>query len=258
MPTTIKQIAEKLEEFAPLRLQESYDNCGLQIGDENTVVRNILVTIDITEEVLEEAKQKNCELIICHHPMIFRGLKHVTNSNMIERCVKYAIKNDIAIYASHTCLDKAKNGVSFKLAKLLGLNNLQPLEREEEGLGCIGYLAEPEDELSFLKRVKELVQTGCIRHTTLLGKKIEKVALCGGAGVEFLDKAIEAQADIYLTGDIKYHDFFLPEKRIILADIGHFESEQFTKELIYDVLYEKNSNFAIHYSEITTNPIKYL
>ncbi len=364
--TTVKDIAKKLEAFAPLRYQESYDNSGLLVGDANAEVKGILISIDCTEDVLKEAKEKGCNMLVCHHPLIFRGLKRLTGSNYVQRCAMYAIKNDIAIYACHTNLDKMPTGVSFKLAEKIGLKNIEPLAGEEEtvyklvtfvpseytetvaqtlfdagagtigaydecsyrssgngtfkagndcnpfcgeigkrhtepeerlevivksadkgkvikallsshpyetpafdlfethigytyaGLGCIGELETEEDELEFLKRVKALIGIGCIRHTPLKGKKIKKVALCGGAGHEFLSLAELKGADIYMTSDIKYHEFFDAENNTVLADIGHFESEQFTKELFFDVIYEKNSKFVIQYSEIKTNPIKYL
>lgn len=364
--TTVSDIAKKLEAYAPLRYQESYDNSGLLIGDPKSVVTGVLLSIDCTEEVLKEAKEKECNMVVSHHPLIFGGLKRLVGSNYVQRCAAYAIKNDIAVYACHTNMDKMPNGVSFKLAEKLGLKNIRPLATEEEtvyklvtfvpgshteavadalfaagagtigeydecsyrtsgngtfkahegcnpfcgsigerhtepeerlevivkacdktkviqallnahpyetpaydlfedrigfspvGLGCVGELDRAEDELPFLNRVKELIRIGCIRHTSLRGKPIVRVALCGGAGHEFLGLAKANHADIYLTSDIKYHEFFDAENDIILADIGHFESEQFTKEIFYDVIYEKNSNFVIHKSEIKTNPIKYL
>lgn len=364
--TTVSDIAKKLEAYAPLRYQENYDNSGLLIGDPSATVTGILLSIDCTEDVLKEAKEKGCNMVVAHHPLIFRGLKRITGSNYVQRCAAYAIKNDIAIYACHTNLDKMPNGVSFKLAEKLGLKNIRPLASEEEtvyklvtfvpcshtetvvdalfaagagtigeydecsyrtsgkgtfkahagsnpfcgnigerhtepedrlevivksgdkanvvkallnahpyetpafdlfenkigyapvGIGCIGDLEQAEDEQAFLTRVKELIGIGSIRHTPFRNKKIVRVALCGGSGHEFLKKAEALGADIYLTADIKYHEFFDAEGDTLLADIGHYESEQFTKEIFYDVIYEKNSNFVIHKSEINTNPIKYL
>lgn len=362
---TIKDIAQKLERLAPLHYQESYDNSGLLIGDMNQDVKGILLAIDCTEDVLKEAKEKGCNLLVVHHPLIFRGLKRITGRNYVERCVAYAIKNDIAIYACHTNLDKVQNGVSFKLAQKLGLKNIGTLAQEEEcvyklvtfvphahtdkvlqslfdagagsigeydecsyihsgtgtfranenchpfcgeigrrhaepedrievivkgqdknkvvkalianhpyetpaydlfetkigfsqsGLGCYGELESAISETDFLQKCKAITGIGCIRHTALRGKDIKKVALCGGAGHEFLNDAIAKGADIYLTSDVKYHEFFDAEGQIVLADIGHFESEQFTKDIFYDAIYEKNSNFVIHYTEIKTNPINY-
>ena len=364
--TTVSDIAKKLEAYAPLRYQESYDNSGLLIGDPSATITGILLSIDCTEDVLKEAKEKGCNMVVAHHPLIFRGLKRITGSNYVQRCAAYAIKNDIAIYACHTNLDKMPNGVSFKLAEKLGLKNIRPLASEEEtvyklvtfvpcshtetvvdalfaagagtigeydecsyrtsgkgtfkahagsnpfcgnigerhtepedrlevivksgdkanvikallnahpyetpafdlfenkigyapvGIGCIGDLEQAEDEQAFLTRVKELIGIGSIRHTPFRNKKIVRVALCGGSGHEFLKKAEALGADIYLTADIKYHEFFDAEGDTLLADIGHYESEQFTKEIFYDVIYEKNSNCVIHKSEINTNPIKYL
>lgn len=255
----IKDIAKKLEQLAPLHYQESYDNSGLQVGDAETEVKGVLLSIDCTEAVLDEAKAKGCNLVVTHHPLIFRGLKRLTGQNHVERCVLKAIKNDIAIYACHTNLDKMANGVSHKLAEKLGLKNPQPLDGDENaGLGCIGELEATENAATFLQRVKQTLGLGCIRHTALPEEGVKKVAVCGGAGQEFLGLAADKGADIYLTADIKYHEFFDADGRIALADIGHYESEQFTKEIFFDAIYEKNSNFAIQYSEIKTNPINYL
>lgn len=260
----INEITALIEEYAPLDYQESYDNCGMQVGDSEQEIKGVLITLDVTEEVIEEAIRKECNLIISHHPLIFRGQKRLCGLTSIERCVMKAIKNDIAIYSSHTCMDKAAKGVSAKMAEKIGLIDVRPLETEchggeEIGLGVIASLPQEEDATTFLKRVKNIFQVGCIRHTRIeQNKKVKVVALCGGSAFEFMETAIQKSADIYLTADVKYHQFFETEGRIILADIGHFESEQYTKEIFYGIISKINPKFAVYISESKTNPINYL
>jgi len=363
---TVKSICELIEEVAPLALQESYDNAGLLVGNSQMEVTYVLVCIDITEEVIEEAIQKNCNLIISHHPLIFSGLKRLTGQNEVQRCVAKAIKNDIAIYAAHTNLDNVLQGVNGKIAEKIGLVNtriLQPkqnallklityvprlhsyavrqalfnagageignydscsfnmegvgtfqandkanpfvgnsneLHSEPEtrievilpeylkfkvlevllkthpyeepaydfialqnswnqvGAGLIGELDVEEDELFFLNRIKTIFNQSGIRYTNLLGKKIKRVAVCGGSGSSFLSDAISAKADVYISGDFKYHEFFDAQNRILIADIGHFESEQFTKDIFFEIITKKMPTFAVQISDIKTNPINYL
>lgn len=254
------EIARQIEEVCPLHYQESYDNCGFQVGDPNSDVTGILISLDVTEEVIDEAIQKGCNMIISHHPLIFGGLKKITPSNYVSRCVIKAIENHITIYAGHTNVDKYPKGVSYKLAEKLGLTDVDFLcEEDGYGLGSIGLLKEEKDPVQFLNEIKEMLNVGCIRHTNLPeGKKIKKVALCGGSGHEFLPIAIQKNADIYLTADIKYHQFFDADNRIILADLGHFESEQFTKEIFYEIVSKNNANFAVYFSDSKTNPINYI
>ena len=362
----VKSICDLIEEVAPLSLQESYDNAGLLVGDSQMEITSILVSIDITEEVIDEAIRKNCNLIVSHHPLIFSGLKQLTGQNEVQRCVAKAIKNDIAIYASHTNLDNVLQGVSGKMAEKIGLKNIQILQPKQNvllklvtyspvlhayairqalfeagagqignydncsfnsdgtgtfranekaqpfvgnldelhsepetrievvlpdylrnkvlevllkahpyeepaydfiplqnawnqvGAGVVGDLEEAEDELIFLNRIKNIFNIPTIRHTNLLGKAIQRVALCGGSGSSFLSDAMNANADVYLTGDIKYHEFFEAQKRILIADIGHFESEQFTKEIFHEIITKKMPTFAVQISDSKTNPINYL
>ena len=362
----IKEITNYLETIAPLSYQENYDNAGLIVGDSTVEVTGILVCLDSTEEIVQEAIAKGCNLIIAHHPIVFGGLKKFTGKNYVERTVIKAIKNDIAIYAIHTNLDNVIAGVNGKIAELLGLKNIRvlapkesmlkklvtfvPLEAKElvlsalfeAGAGHIGnysecsysahgegtYLAnekatpnkgdsskrhlEPEvkveviytkekegriiaslnnahpyeevaydliqltntsnqigagiigelsDEvapLQFLKDLKVTMQTQCVRHTKILAKPIKIVALCGGAGSFLLRDAIAQQADVFITGDFKYHEFFDADNQLIIADIGHFESEQFTIALLVSFLKEKFTTFAIRLTEKETNPIQYL
>lgn len=362
----LKEIIKELEAFAPLAYQEQYDNSGLIVGNPDTDVNAALLCLDSTEEVIEEAIAKKCNLVIAHHPIVFSGLKKITGKNYVERAIIKAIKNDIAIYACHTNLDNVSLGVNKVIADKFSLKNLQILspknkilkrlitfapEKDAEkvrealfaagaghigdydkcsfnsvgtgtfkgdentdphigepgkftetkevkietiypypiegqvlkalkyahpyeevaydifnlenkygrvGSGMIGELEKEEDSFSFLKKVKEVMKSACIRHTALPDKKIKKVAVCGGSGSFLLNDAIAAGADIFITADYKYHQFFDADNKIVIADIGHYESEQYTVELIYEVINKKFPKFAFRFSEINTNPIHYL
>ncbi len=366
MKSTVQDICSLIEEYAPLALQESYDNAGLLAGNAAMEVEGILLCIDVTEAVIDEAIEKNCNLIISHHPLIFVGLKRFTGENYIQRCVIKAIRNDIALYAAHTNMDSVMNGVNGKIAEKIGLRNINilrakqnsllklitfvpdkhvdsvrttlfevgaghignydscsynmdgfgtfranepanpfvgnigeihqekekrvevilpsylkskalkallsvhpyeepaydviPLQNEwkEVGTGIVGELEQEESEVQFLQRLKSIFNLSVVRHTDFLGKKIKKVAVCGGAGSSFLDDAISQKADIYISGDFKYHDFFSAENKIMIADVGHYESEQFTKDIFYEIITKKIPTFAIQISEVKTNPINYL
>ena len=354
-----------LEEIAPLSLQEGYDNAGLITGDENAHCTGMLISLDATIAVVEEAIQKGCNLIISHHPIVFSGLKKITGKNYVQKAVISAIKNDIALYAIHTNLDNVLNGVNGKIAGLLGLKNLSilspkedqlkklytfvplthadkvrqsifdaggghignyeecsfngegfgtfrgdsgtdpfvgkpgELHRENEikvevifpawiesriiknllaahpyeepaydiirldnrfsstGSGIIGEMKEPLDEKSFLKALKEKFKLNVIRHTGLLNKQVSKVAICGGAGSFLISSALSAGADVFITADIKYHEFFDANDRMIIADIGHYESEQFTINLLQEFLEQKFPTFAVLKTEVNTNPVRY-
>lgn len=360
------ELTRFLEELAPLHLQESYDNAGLLVGSPEKEIHKALVTLDVTDAVLVEAREKGCDLIIAHHPLIFGGLKKLTGSTMVERLVVEAIKADIAIYALHTNLDNVHSGVNRILGEKLGLTGLRilapkagllrklvtfcpvkeaeavrtalfgagagqigeydscsfnlegtgsfrgsdntypfvgekgklhheneirietiypvykerlilnslfeahpyeevaydiyPLQNEHPrvGAGMIGLLQEPLTEVDFLNHVKKITGIPGIRHSALSNRKLHRVAFCGGAGSFLIKDAIRNQADVFLTGDIKYHDFFLGEDKMLIADIGHYESEKFVKELIYSNLIEKFSNFAVLISEANTNSVNYL
>lgn len=361
----VKEITAIIEAYAPLPLQENYDNAGLILGNQTDEVSGVLICLDSTEAIIEEAIATNCNLIIAHHPILFSGLKKLNGNTYIERAIIKAVKNNIAIYAAHTNLDNAYNGVSFKMAEKLSLINCKTLapkkhllnklvtfcpidnadavrnalfengagnignysacsfkskglgtfkgndsttpfvgkptqlhsEKEvkietiipfynldkaisaminahpyEEvaydiyalenqwkntGSGIIGDLEIEQDDQLFLKKIKSALNTACVRHTPLLNKKIKKVALCGGAGSFLLPQAINEGADIFISADFKYHQFFDADSKIIIADIGHYESEQFTSELFYEILTKKIPNFAIRLSEKNTNPINY-
>lgn len=369
----IQQVIDFFEELAPLHYAETFDNVGLIVGDKNAVVSSILVSHDTLEEVIDEAIEKNCNLIVSFHPILFSGLKKITGNSYVERVVIKAIKHDIAIFAIHTALDNAWNGVNAILCDRLGLikpkilipkketikklvtyvpnteaealrqalfnagagnignydhcsfslkgtGTFKPNEEanptkgqkgkthlEEEtqinitfpahleatilkalfknhsyeevayeittientnqkiGMGMIAELPKAQDELSFLKAVKKTLGVGCIKHSGLLNKEIKKVAVLGGSGSFAIDTAKRAGADVFLTGDLKYHDFYKAEKQLLLADIGHYESEQFTKFELVEFITKKITNFAPAFkrgkvitSEVNTNPIKYL
>lgn len=361
----VNDIIKVLENYAPPMLQENYDNSGLILGNNLQIVEKVLICVDVTEEVVDEAISKQCNLIISHHPIIFKGLKKINGKNYVERAIIKSIQNQIAIYAIHTNLDNVIYGVNSIFAEKLGLKNIKVLEPKndflfklvtfcpyshadivrqsifEAGAGKIGkydscsynvdgegtfkalenanpfvgelnklhtekevrietifpkYLQndiinalmnshpyeevaydiyplvntfntigsgligeiEPIDELDFLKKVKIICENKYIRHSELLKNKINKVAICGGSGSFLIQKAIQENADVILTGDIKYHDFFEADKKIVIADIGHYESEQFVKELINTIINKNFPNFAVEISKMDINPIYYL
>ncbi|MEO8111087.1 MAG: Nif3-like dinuclear metal center hexameric protein [Ginsengibacter sp.] len=360
----ISDVIECLEDFAPLSLQENYDNAGLLTGKRSDECSGILTTLDVTEGVLQEAVKNNCNLIVAHHPIIFGGLKKLTGSNYVERIIISAIKNDIAIYAIHTNLDNVINGVNKMIAEKLGLQDVEVLspaknilkklvtfspeknaedirnalfvaggklgnysecsfnvegmgtfkagvgadpyvgeigKRHEEnetrievifparsqkkiikslkdahpyeevaydiyaldnelrdtGSGLVGNLISPLSEEDLLSRLQTEFALQVIRHSPLLGKKVSKIALCGGAGSFLIPLAKSSGAEAYITSDVKYHEFFDADGEILLADIGHFESEQFTISLLADILKEKFPNFAVQKTKIKTNPVHY-
>lgn len=361
----IRDIIRELEKKAPLSLQESYDNAGLLTGNADWECRGVLCTLDATEAVILEARERGCNLVVAHHPIIFGGLKKLNGKNYVERTVITAIKNDIAIYAIHTNLDNVLDGVNDRIADRLGLTNRrilspkagqlmklytfvphaqanqvrealfaagaghigeysetsfnsegtgtfkgsentnpfagQPGKRHEEkevkievilpaylqpsvvkalweahpyeevaydlvslsndnqlvGSGLLGELPEALDETGFLHMLKTSFELKMVKHTPLLGKKIKKVAVCGGSGSFLSGKALAAGADVYVTSDIKYHEFFDANDRILLADIGHWESEQFTTDLLVEILQAKFPTFAVLKSGVKTNPVHY-
>lgn len=361
----IKDVTRELEKLAPIAYQENYDNAGLLIGNQETEISGVLLTLDVTEEVIEEARNKNCNLIVAHHPIIFKGLKKLNGSNYIERTVINAIKNDIAIYATHTNLDHVALGVNHKIAERLGLQNVKILapksqilkkltfftplshtqiildalfeagagrigkykdcsfraegtgtffpdefanptigspgkletvnehrveimfpsfleskiisvlrkvhpyeevayylhvlenENQEVGAGAVGDLKEAMDPESFLNFLKVQMNASVIKYTKPVNKLIKRVAVCGGAGSFLLSNAKGAKADVFVTADYKYHEFFDAENSIMICDMGHYESEVFTKNLLYTYLSGIFSNFALCLSEVNTNPVSY-
>ena len=258
---TIKNVSDYLEEIAPLNQAEDFDNVGLLIGNETTEVKGVLVTLDTLEETVDEAIKKKCNLIVSFHPIIFSGLKKINGKSYVEKVVMKAIQNNIAIYATHTALDNSKVGVSAKMCEVLGLSNnsiLLPKDDGAIGMGMIGNLPKPMKEEDFLTFTKKTFKTNGIRYSNKTGKLVKKVAVLGGSGSFAITDAIHKKADVYISADFKYHDFFKAEDKILLIDVGHYESEQFTKNLLVDYLTKKFTSFAIILSEKSTNPIYYL
>ena len=259
----VSEIIGCITDIAPLKWQESWDNAGLLVGDANMLVDKALVTLDVTEAVIDEAVEKGFHLVISHHPVIYRPLKHLLPENTIERTIMKAIKNDIAIACMHTNLDNSYLGVSKWLADKMGLKNLEvlePMNVEEDvvtGGGMVGELEKAMDEKEFLSLVKKNLGCDALRHSDFLGKRIKKVAVCGGSGFFLLNNVKRCKADAYVTADIKYHDFFEADGQLLLVDAGHYETEQFTKELIADVILKKFCNFAVSISSVKTNSINY-
>jgi len=362
---TIKELVSFLNKTIPPRLQEEYDNAGLIVGSSDQEITGVLVAVDVTEKVIDEAVEKNVNFILAHHPLIFSGLKSLTGEDHIERTIIKAIKNDIAVFSAHTNLDNLYNGVNFKIAEKIGLDeveilrprknalvklaffvphdqadkvreavfeagageigdydscsyNLQgegtfragegadpyvgekgelhfeaetrveaifpayltnevvskmieahpyeevaydlyPLlnEDKESGPGVVGNLKQPLSVDDFLKMLKDTFSTEGIRYTNFKEHNVKKVAICGGSGSFLLKDAIRKNADAFITADFKYHQFFDADGKILITDIGHYESEEVTKEIFYEILRENFHNFAVHLSKVNTNPINY-
>lgn len=259
----LKEVTDCLEAFAPLNLQENYDNSGLIVGNPDQEVNGCIIALDCIEEVVQEAIDKNINLIIAHHPIVFSGLKQFTGKNYVERTIMKAIKHDVAIYAIHTNLDNVFEGVNKKIGELLGVNNrtiLSPKTKEDSliGAGMIGDLDNEMDENAFLSHVKNAFNAGVVRYTALKNKPVKRVAWCGGSGSFLLKEAKRQKADVFVTSDFKYHQFFDAENEVVIVDIGHFEGEQYTNELISKVLSEKFPKFVIRFTEVNTNPVNYL
>ena len=250
----IKEIIAALERIAPLPLQESYDNAGLQCGLTETEASGALLCLDVTEAVLQEAVDLGCNLVVSHHPLLFHGLKQVSDTTLVERCLRMAIQNDICLYAAHTNLDNAEDGVNYKIAEKLGLIDVQPLSPS----GILGYLPEGEDSLAFLQRVKQAFHVEALQHNQLLERPVQSVAICGGAGDFMLQAAIEAEADAFLTGEMHYHTWFGHEQEIQIAVLGHYESEQFTREIFRSVIEQTAPLLPVYDTTVCTNPIHIL
>ena len=267
----IKEVVFALERFAPLPLQESYDNAGLQVGLTEAEASGALLCLDVTEEVIDEAVSLGCNLVVSHHPLLFRGLKAVSDRNLAERCVRKAILNDIVIYSAHTNLDNAEDGVNFKIAEKLDLEQVRLLQphavkvkdggREYAvmaGSGVVGTLSEPEDSLKFLQRMKSVFHVECLMHNDLLQRPVRKVVICGGAGDFLLDEAVAQGADAFVTGEMHYHQYFGREQEIQIAVLGHYQSEQYTKEIFYSIIGDVCPELPLYMTSVDTNPIKYL
>ena len=258
----VKDIADVIEDFAPKRLQESYDNAGLQIGNPEMDVTAALLCLDVTEEVLDEAIERHCNMIVYHHPMIFKGLKEVTGRTATERIVIKAIRENVAIYSAHTNLDSAWEGVSHEIAHVLDMSEISVLEPKDDnpstGLGVIGKI-QPTPKIEFLRKIKEAFKVKCLRYSSQSPQLVvRKAAICGGSGASLIREAIRNGADIIITGDVKYHDFTTYGLDIIIADIGHYESELCTKKIFSRIIREKYPDFVTYFAEAETNPIKYM
>lgn len=362
----IKDIIREIERYAPLPLQEDFDNSGVQVGDVNRAATGALLCLDVTEDIVDEAIARECNLIISHHPLAFKPFKSLCGTSYIERCMIKACKYDLVIYAAHTNMDNVQGGVNYKLAEKIGLQNIRilspqkdallklvtfvplpyvetvrnalfnagagttgnydscsfnlygdgtfragegahpfvgkigevhcenearietvlpafrrlpvmralrsvhpyeepvfdfyPLKNtwEQAGSGIVGELPAEEDELTFLLQIKDLFNVPCVKHSSLTGRPIREVAICGGSGAFLVKDAISYGADIFITGEARYNDYYDVEDRILLAVIGHYESEVCTKEIFYNILSEKFPTFALHLSNVNSNPVKYL
>lgn len=251
------QIIELIEKVAPLSWQESWDNSGLQIGQRDQQVTSALLCTDVTEAIVAEALEKGCEMIISHHPLLFHGLRCIDGTTMQQRCVIEAIKHNLVIYSSHTAMDSFVDGVSGYMAKKLGMTNYYLLTADAlgtHGLGVIGELSEPMSNDEFLQLLADTFSVASIRYVPKRNEDeaLSKVALCGGAGSEFLETAIKQGADAFVSADFKYHDLQQAEGRVAVFDIGHFESEHFTKEIFRDIL---KDYIRCELAESDVNPI---
>lgn len=265
----VKEILGALEEFAPLALQDGYDNAGLQIGlAEDAEATGALLCLDVTEDVVDEAVLRGCNLIVSHHPLLFRPVKSITGNDYIGRVILKAIQQKVAIYAAHTNLDAAYGGVNFKMAEKLELQNIEWLspkasyeyagEIRTAGEGIIASLPTPMSQKDFMERVKEIFGLRSLRVNHAAKGQISRVALCGGSGASLIPKAVEQGADAFITGEIGYHRFFGYEDQLLLMEIGHYESEQYTLELLYQIISRKAPGLQVCRTKLQTNPINYL
>lgn len=260
----ITEVVSALERFAPLPLQADYDNAGMQIGLTEAEVSGALLCLDVNEQIVDEAIRKGCNLIVAHHPLIFRKLRRITGEDYVQRIVMKAIKNDIAIVAMHTNLDSAKGGVNYKIAEKMGLKELEWMGSQQNvggidgGEGVIGTLSEAMAADDFVLMLKKVFGVECVMANELIRRKISRVALCGGAGDFLLQDAINAGADAFVTGEMHYHQYFGHEQEIQIAVIGHYQSEQFTIELLKEIIERDCPGVKCTMTETNTNPIIYL
>ena len=259
----IKEVVSALERFAPLPLQEGFDNAGLQVGLTEAEVSGALLCLDVTEKIVDEAVEKGCNMIISHHPLIFRPLKRILGENDVQRAVAKAIKNDIPILSMHTNMDNAQGGVNFKIAEKMQLTGVRFFaEKEVDGIKCgsgtIGELKEPMAADDFVVMLKKTFDVECVQCNQLLRRPIQRVAICGGAGSFLLPEAIALGADAFVTGEMHYHEYFAHEQEIQIAVIGHYQSEQFTKEIFKSIIEEECKGVRTVLTDQNTNPIIYL
>jgi dinuclear metal center YbgI/SA1388 family protein len=268
MTINVRNIIAALEQIAPLPLQESYDNAGLQVGLTEVEVSGALLCLDVTEQVLQEAVEHHCNMVIAHHPLLFRGVKHLGDATLVERCLRFAVKHDIAIYAAHTNLDSVAGGVNYKIAEKLGLSSVELIQpktyraadgtERAYGAGVIAKLPEPLDAEEFLLTTKSVFGVHTLFHNELLKRPVTSVAICGGAGDFLLDDAVALGADAFLTGEMHYHQYFGYEQKIQIGVLGHYQSEKFVTELFRDALHERFPSLPIYETTVVTNPICYM
>ena len=270
----IKEVLNALERFAPLPLQESWDNAGLQVGLTEAEVSGALLCVDVTSSIVDEALDKGCNLIVSHHPLLFRGLKRIAALNDVERAVMKAIQHGVAIISMHTNMDNARGGFNFRIAEKLGLSNVTFMAPRtvgcsdgaaggdsvavECGSGVVGELEEPMVSCDFVLKVKRTFDVECAMCNELLRRPVRRVAICGGAGDFLLDEAISLGADAFITGEMHYHQYFGHEQEIQLCVIGHYQSEQYTTEIFRDIMTRDCPGVETVIAETNTNPILYL
>ena len=252
-----------LERFAPLPLQESWDNAGLQVGLTETEVSGALLCLDVNEKIVDEAIQKGCNLVVSHHPLLFRGLKTISDLTDVQRTVMKAVQKGVCVISMHTNMDNAKGGVNYKMAEKLGLRDVQFLAPKtvdgvESGSGVVGELPEAQAADDFVLAVKKAFGVECAMCNELLRRPVRKVALCGGAGDFLLDEALKAGADAFITGEMHYHQYFGYEQQIQICVIGHYQSEQYTAEIFRDIIEKECPGVRTCIAETCTNPILYL
>ncbi len=251
----VQDVASAIETFAPLSLQAEYDNSGLVVGRRDDVVSGVLIAVDLTEAVIEEALELGVNMIVTHHPIIFSPLKRLSSSSNVERCVEMAIRERIAVYAAHTNLDSAPQGMSWHLGGQLDLRGVEVLD--SDGYGVVGDLVDEVDVDIFMERVASLLGVEMLRHSDIVGRNVKRVAICTGSGGSMLRSAISKGADIYITSDLRYNDFFAAQESLTLVDVGHYESEYCAIDIIFGVLSKKMFNFALHKSLRGANPVHY-
>ena len=259
----IKEVLSALERFAPLPLQESWDNAGLQVGLTETEVSGALLCLDVNERIVDEAVRKGCNLIVSHHPLLFRGLKTISDLTDVQRTVVKAIENRVCVVSMHTNMDNARGGVNFKIAEKLGLEDVRffapkTVDGIEAGSGVIGRLTTAMASDDFVLAVKKAFDVECAMCNELLRRPVSTVAICGGAGDFLLDEAVSAGADAFITGEMHYHQYFGYEQRIQICVIGHYQSEQFTREIFRDIIAKACPDVKTFIAETSTNPILYL
>lgn len=259
----IKEVIAALERFAPLPLQESWDNAGLQVGLTEAEVSGALLCLDVNESIIDEALKKGCNLVVSHHPLLFHGLKQISDCDSVQRTVVKAIKNDITVVSMHTNMDNARGGVNFKMAEKLRLKDVDFFARKtvdgiECGSGVVGTLSEPMSATNFINFVKKQFGVESAYCNELLQTEISRVAICGGAGDFLIDDAIRCNADAFITGEMHYHVYFGHEQQIQICVIGHYQSEQYTSEIFQSIIKERCPEVKTYIAETTTNPIIYM